>query len=81
MDGLWEVVYMFNVIFNRTKRVFILGAFIVVAAWLIWCGEIYDDRHHSALPAIMCAVTSVVLVITGAAIAGRKAEAKWDEMI
>ena len=72
---------MFNEIFNKSKRVFILGAFIVAAAWLVWCGEVYDDKHHSALPAIMCALTSIMLIITGAGIAGRKSEAKWDEMI
>lgn len=82
MDGLvlgcWED-FMFNLVVIRLKRVLILGAFLLAAIWLVWRGEAYDDRHNSALPAIMCAIESLVLVITGAAIAARKLESNPEE--
>ena len=78
MDGLLGICFMYNVFVSRLKRALILGAFLLAAVWLVWRGEAYDDRHNSALPAIMCAVESLVLVITGAALAGRQAERKFD---
>ena len=65
---------MYDVFVSRLKRVLILGAFSFAAIWLVWRGEVYDDRHNSALPAIMCAIESLVLVITGAAMAARQNE-------
>jgi hypothetical protein len=77
MDGLLGICFMFN-LFVRLKRVLILGAFFVAAVWLAWCGETYNDRHNSPLPAIMCAVESLVLVITGAALAGQRPEREFE---
>ena len=79
MDGLLGICFMFNVVLGRIKRVLILGAFLLAAVWLVWRGEAYDDRHNSALPAIMCSIESLVLVITGAAIAARKQGGDLDE--
>ena len=76
--GCWEICFMSNSIVETAKRLSILGAFFAAAAWLVWCGESYNDQHNSTLPVIMCAVTSIVLVITGAAIAGRKIEPHFD---
>lgn len=70
---------MYNVFVSRLKRVLILGAFLIAAVWLIWRGEAYDDRHNSAIPAIMCAVESLVLVMTGTAIAARKQGGNFDD--
>jgi len=64
---------------NRLKRLLILGAFLGAAAWLTWRGEAYNDRHNSALPAIMCSIESIILVITGAAIAASRADTEVDE--
>ena len=79
MDGLLGICFMYSVFVSRLKRALILGAFLLAAVWLVWRGEAYDDRHNSALPAIMCAVESLVLVITGAAIAARKQGGDFDE--
>ena len=70
---------MFNDVFRRTKRLLILGAFLAAAVWLTWRGESYDDRHNSAIPAIMCSLEALVLVITGAAIAGRRKNSEMDD--
>src|SRR5436189_5981088 len=74
-DG-WVVgnLFMFNIVFGRIKRMLILGIFLVAAVWLTWRGEAYDDRHNSGLPAIMCAIEAMVLVMTGAALAARRSE-------
>ena len=79
MDGLLGICFMYNVFVSRLKRALILGAFLLAAIWLVWRGEAYDDRHNSALPAIMCAVESLVLVITGAALAAKKSTAEFGE--
>jgi hypothetical protein len=66
----WVVGMLFYAEFNdnRAKRGVVMIGFLGAAIWLSWCGERYDDRHNSALPAVMCAVESIVLVITGAAL-------------
>jgi hypothetical protein len=79
MDGLLGICFMYNVFVSRLKRALILGAFLLAAVWLVWRGEAYDDRHNSALPAIMCAIESLVLVMTGAAIAARKQGSNFDD--
>jgi hypothetical protein len=70
---------MLNLMINRAKRGVVMTVFLGAAIWLSWRGERYDDRHNSALPALMCAVEAIVLVITGAAISLRRAEAELEE--
>ena len=78
MDGLLGICFMYNVFVSRLKRVLILGAFLLAAVWLVWRGEAYDDRHNSALPAIMCSVESLVLVMTGTVMVSRRAHSEFD---
>ena len=70
---------MLNLMINRAKRGVVMIGFLGAAIWLSWCGERYDDRHNSALPAVMCATESIVLVITGAALSMRSADARFEE--
>jgi hypothetical protein len=65
---------MWEELLDRSKRLVVLTCFFAAAIWITWRGEMYDDHHHSALPAIMCGVESIVLVITGAAVALRREE-------
>ena len=50
--------------------------FFSVAAWLVWCGNVYNDKNYSLIPAVMCAAESILLIITGAAIIRRQAESE-----
>lgn len=63
---------------DTVKGVLILAAFLIAAAWLIWCGEIYDDHRHSMLPLLMCGVESILLALTGAMLAGKHFEREWE---
>jgi hypothetical protein len=70
---------MLDVMIERVKRGLVMALFLGAAIWLTWCGEQYDDRHHSMLPVGMCAVESIVLVITGVGIAARGTETELEE--
>jgi hypothetical protein len=65
----WELV----------KRYLILVGFFAGAAYLVWCGNRYNDKNYSLIPALMCAAESVVLMLTGAAMMRRHAESEGDE--
>ena len=77
--GLLGSCFMLDVLIERVKRGLVMAFFLGAAIWLTWCGERYDDRHHSTLPVFLCAVESIVLVITGAGIALRRTETEFEE--
>ena len=61
------------------KRCLTLLFFFLIAAYLVWCGNTYNDRNYSLIPAVMCAAESILLMITGAAMIRRRAESEFDE--
>ena len=79
MDWVVESCFMMDVLIERLKRGFVMAFFLGAAIWLTWCGERYDDRHNSTLPVILCAVESIVLVITGVGIALKRTETELEE--
>src|SRR5689334_5893258 len=60
--------------FEVVKRAMIVTFFVVAAAWLVWRGNSYNDINYSLVPAVMCALESLVLVMTGIALARRRRE-------
>jgi uncharacterized membrane protein len=58
--------------FEVVKRAMIFAIFVVAAAWLVWRGNSYNDLNYSLVPAVMCALESLVLVMTGIALARRR---------
>ena len=62
---------------DSVKRYLTLVFFFAIAAYLIWCGNAYNDKNYSLIPAIMCAAESILLMITGAALMRRRSE--FDE--
>jgi len=70
---------MWNQLVDRLKRIVLLLLFFGGALWLTWCGERYEDNHNSTLPALMCAVEAIVLILTGAAIMAERSEPEMRE--
>ena len=52
---------------DAVKKVLTFLFFFGIAGYLVWCGNRYNDRNYSLIPAMMCAAESVLLMITGAA--------------
>ena len=77
---LWKfgVVWKFfmSQMMDSLKRILFPTFFFLVAAWLVWCGNVYNDKNYSLIPAFMCAAESILLIITGAAIIRRQAESE-----
>jgi hypothetical protein len=46
----------------------------VGAVWIIWRGNAYDTLNYSLLPAVMCAISGMVLVFLGLALVFRSGE-------
>ena len=40
---------------DRLKRILFPTFFFLGAAWLVWCGNVYNDKNYSLIPAFMCA--------------------------
>ncbi len=59
---------------DSLKRILFPTFFFLVAAWLVWCGNVYNDKNYSLIPAFMCAAESILLIIKGAAIIRMQAE-------
>ena len=74
MNGLLgrSMLQMFSVV----KRVFILAIFLIAAGWLIWRGNAYTDPRFSIIPAVMCALESLLLVFVGVALMRRQADSE-----
>ena len=56
------------------KRIFILVAFLIAAGWLVWRGNSYSDPRYSLIPAVMCALESMLLFFVGVALMRRRAD-------
>jgi hypothetical protein len=65
----WEVV----------KRWLIFVFFFGVAAWLVWCVDNHNRQNFDILPAVMCGLESILLMMIGAAIMRGGAESEFDE--
>ena len=75
--GCWEVVMSEK--FEVVKRAFILIGLFLVAGWLVWCGNTYNDRNYSLIPAVMCAAESMLLMFIAVALMKRREESESGE--
>jgi hypothetical protein len=60
---------------NLIKRSFLLAAFVFVAAWLIHVAQNYSAVPYSFIPPMMCTMSALVFLFTGAALFGKSSEA------
>ena len=72
--GCWDVLML--QMFDVAKRIFILVVFLIASAWLIWRGNSYTDPGFSIIPAVMCALESLLLVFVGVSLMRRPTDSE-----